>query len=92
MDVYGTSRGHGEDRARQDAAVGGDDEEVRFEGSEALTDRLVFQGLGLEDLEAVAEGCDLDFGLADGSTAPCRAVGLGDDRDEVIAGFDQRFE
>ena len=92
MHVDAAARRQVEDRARQDASVGGHDDEVGRERTEIVEDARVADPLGLQYGHAARQGQRLHRRRLDREPPAPRTVGLADDADHRIGPPEQGLE
>ena len=92
VDVDAAEPGDGEDRSRQQKAVGRDDQRVEAERGQRARRLGGAHRAGLEDLDAGAGGTPLDGAFRDAATAPRARVGPGEHRLDRMAGARQGIE
>ena len=90
--VHGGHRRKVQEPARQDLAVGDDDQEI---GPERLQERAIFLApypLGLVDRQTPRERAGLDRGRRSLLTSACGPIGLGDDGRDFVGAVGERLE
>ena len=92
MNVQRAERGDVERALRQDQAVGGGDQNLRFRRGKTSERSLILERLRLEKLQAVRGGCLLYGTGRRTHAAPGRTIWLRQYQRDFVAGIDQRHQ